>query len=491
MRDSTRSVKRASILIVSAIFLGWSPNDLSAQSGQSHLVTAEPMGTITSDFLQLGLIAAGAYLPDKTVHDVSIYKLTYSTVDVAGNPTVASGALYVPQSDADSIPLISYQHGTILNRDQVPSNRAEDPPGLFFSGYGYIVAMPDYLGLGDNPGLHPYLHWESEATASIDMVRAAREFLMDSLGIRDDKLYLAGYSQGGHATMAMHQYVHQHQMKEEFSIEASAPMSGPYALSGPQFEYIFSKDSTYSGSYFIPYIIASYQLVYGNLYTDYSQYYDPPYDSIFAAWEASGIFFDNFPIDSFPENYYVFMQDSVLDHVFEDPNHPLREDLRKNDLSDWAPLEPVRMLYCGMDMTVSPENAIFTEERMKVLGATDVQSVNVNPEFNHTTCAIPAFMYALEWFDTFSEEGTVSASFDSELPVVSLYPNPVSRWLTIETDINGGIVLRILSMDGQQVYERALEGQVQQIDLSRLPKGVYVLTISSRSYQISRKIVKL
>ena len=491
MRETTRSIKRASIPIISAIILGLSPNDLSAQSGPDYLVTAEPLGTITSDFLRLGLIAAGAYLPDKTVHDVSIYKLTYHTVDVAGNPTVASGALYVPRSDADSLPLISYQHGTIMNRDQVPSNRAEDPPGLFFSGYGYIVAMPDYLGLGDNPGLHPYLHWESEATASIDMVRAAREFLLDSLGIKDDALFLAGYSQGGHATMAMHRYVHLNQLDEEFSIEASAPMSGPYALSGPQFEYIFSKDSTYSGSYFIPYIIASYQLVYGNLYTDYSQYYDPPYDSIFAAWEASGIFFDNYPIDSFPENFYVFMQDSVLDHVFEDPSHPLNEDLRENDLYDWAPKEPVRMLYCGMDLTVSPENAIFTQEQMNLLGAADVLSVNVNPDYNHTTCAIPAFMYALEWFDGFSENGAVSALTVSEQPVVSLYPNPVSRWLTIETEITDRSMVSILSMDGQQVVETPLEGPVQQIDLSRIPKGVYVLTIRSGSYVISRKIVKL
>jgi hypothetical protein len=46
-------------------------------------------------------------------------------------------------------------------------------------------------------------------------------------------------------------------------------------------------------------------------------------------------------------------------------------------------------------------------------------------------------------------------------------------------------------MDGQQVVETPLEGPVQQIDLSRLPKGVYVLTIRSGSYVISRKIVKL
>ena len=40
--------------------------------------------------------------------------------------------------------------------------------------------MPDYLGMGESPGLHPYVHGESEATATLDMIRAAREFISDS-----------------------------------------------------------------------------------------------------------------------------------------------------------------------------------------------------------------------------------------------------------------------------------------------------------------------
>jgi hypothetical protein len=39
-----------------------------------------------------------------------------------------------------------------------------------------LSAMPDYIGMGGSPGLHPYVHAASEATASIDMIRAAREF---------------------------------------------------------------------------------------------------------------------------------------------------------------------------------------------------------------------------------------------------------------------------------------------------------------------------
>ena len=86
--------------------------------------------------------------------------------------------------------------------------------------------------MGDNPGIHPYVHWESEATASIDLIRASREFLMDSLEIWDNnQLFLTGYSQGGHSTMAIHKYIKVNNLQSEFNVVASAPMSGPYALS--------------------------------------------------------------------------------------------------------------------------------------------------------------------------------------------------------------------------------------------------------------------
>jgi hypothetical protein len=467
------------------------PMNTWAQGEGKYLVSVEELGTVSANVILLGLIATDAYLPGKTIHDVNMYKITYNTKDVFGVSTVASGAIYVPQMDTDSIPIISCQHGTVIDRNQVPSRSAGDPSGLFYSGYGYITSLPDYLGMGDNPGPHPYLHWESEATASIDLIRAAREFLHDSLQIWDGPLFLTGYSQGGHATMAVHKYIHTHGLQSEFNVTASAPMAGPYSLSYAQFDYIFNEDSTYSGSYYVPYIISSYQYVYGNLYQSYDQYYDPPYDSIFAAWESSGIFFDNFPIESLPKNLYEFMQDSVLDNVLKYPDHPLRRDLRENDLHNWVPREPVRLLYCGMDITVSPSCATSTMDTMLMLGATDVTAVDVNPVMDHTTCAIPAYLYALDWFESFSTGNSLDTSFDPAEPEIRIYPNPANSSLTIETGISGEYSIEIHSVNGQLVYDRILKGTIQYIDLSSFQKGVYFITIRTKQYTGTRKIVKL
>ncbi len=470
-------------------FLSLNQRFARAQENQQYLVSAAELGEVSSSVIQFGLIALDAYTPGRTIYDVKIYKLTYNTTDISGNPTVASGALYVPQSDADSVPLVSYQHGTVMDRSQVPSRRSDDPAGLFYSGNGYITTMPDYLGLGDNPGLHPYLHWESEATATIDLIRAAREFLRDSLHMGDSQLFITGYSQGGHATMAVHKYIQENGLKSEFNLTASAPMAGPYPLSFAQFDYIFSEDSTYSGSFYIPYIIASYQSVYGNLYTSHDQYYDPPYDSIFKAWETSGKFFDNYPMESLPRNFYEFMQDSVMDHLLEDPDHPFRANLRKNDLHNWAPQEPVRLIYCGMDITVPPSCATSTQDSMRMLGAPDVLAVNAGPEYNHSSCTLPAFLYALDWFESLSVELPVNTPVVAMGPDIVVYPNPSHGLMTVETGISGRYFIEIHSLSGQALYSGHAEGPVSRIDLTSLQKGIYFITITSEEFVATRRVI--
>ena len=365
-----------------------------------HFISATEIGNRNISKVQANLIWLGWDTSTMTLNAVKSYKILYNTTDVHGNPTIASGALYVPQTSRNTMPLISWQHGTVFQKSAVPSNNYSKGVGLLYSGNGYISTMPDYLGLGDNLGIHPYIHWESEATASIDLIRAAREFLRDSLQIRDNnQLFLAGYSQGGHSTMAVHKYIKINNLQNEFNVVASAPMSGPYALSIEQFDMVIGGDSIYNESLFIPYASASYQLVYGNLYANYNEYYDAPYDSQIESWLSPGGKWDALPV-----NCYEFMQDSVIFNIRNKPDHPVNVALRKNDLHNWLPLEPVHMLYCGMDSIVAPQNAITALNTMTELGAIDVKAINLDPNGDHGTCFNPAIKYALTWFDSLKVE---------------------------------------------------------------------------------------
>jgi len=101
-----------------------------------------------------------------------------------------------------------------------------------------------------------------------------------------------------------------------------------------------------------------------------------------------------------PDNYYDFMQDSVVYNIINNPNHPVNIDLRLNDLHNWVPDEPVRMLYCGMDSVVFPQNSIMTLDTMLALGATEVEALDLDPYGIHETCWIESFVYAVLWFDS-------------------------------------------------------------------------------------------
>ena len=165
---------------------------------------------------------------------VNWYQLVYETIDPIGARTVASGGLFLPQFTALNAPLFSFSHGTTVQTNEVASTlspSSEYPAGLLAAGNGFATVLADLLGLGSSPGLHPYLHARSEATASVDMLRAARNFCASNNFGLNGQLFIMGYSQGGHTCMALHRELETYHAAE-FTITASAPMSGPYRYVG-------------------------------------------------------------------------------------------------------------------------------------------------------------------------------------------------------------------------------------------------------------------
>jgi len=74
---------------------------------------------------------------------------------------------------------------------------------------------------------------------------------------------------------------------------------------------------------------------------------------------------------------------------------------------------------------------------------------------------------------------------------VSIYPNPTDGKLTIETNQPGYHSIEISSLNGQFIYSEELEDTAHQIDLSSFQKGVYFITIRSKDYVTTKKIIKL
>ena len=53
--------------------------------------------------------------------NVDYYKIEYNTIDGQGNPIIASGGLAIPDGGCDTLPILTYCHGTVLQKLDVPS----------------------------------------------------------------------------------------------------------------------------------------------------------------------------------------------------------------------------------------------------------------------------------------------------------------------------------------------------------------------------------
>ena len=71
-----------------------------------------------------------------------------------------------------------------------------------------------------------------------------------------------------------------------------------------------------------------------------------------------------------------------------------------------------------------------------------------------------------------------------------IYPNPANDLLTIETNQPGQYFFEITSLNGQLLYTNKMEGPTHQIDLSSYEKGLYFITVRSRDFVKTERIIK-
>jgi len=74
---------------------------------------------------------------------------------------------------------------------------------------------------------------------------------------------------------------------------------------------------------------------------------------------------------------------------------------------------------------------------------------------------------------------------------ISIFPNPANDRLSIGTDNPDHYSINIIPLNGQLIYSSTMEGTTHQIDLSSFQKGIYFITIRSKDFVITRKIIKL
>ena len=355
---------------------------------EDNLVEANVTGSRTAAELRFFIQLSGRDIdPEIFAYDVDVYNVVYSTT-YQDTEIEASGLVILPKTTT-AVPMISFHHGTIVEQADAPSVQSKSSEQVIsytaLASMGFITAVPDLIGFGKSKDIfHPYYVEEPTATAVIDLLRAAAT-LAEEKGVSfNSELFLAGYSQGGYATMASHKALEKNSL-EGFQLIASFPGAGGYDI-GALKEYFFSQE-TYNDPHYLAYVGMSYQSYYGE--DDLvGSFFNDPYagriPGLFDGLHSSG------DINAqLTNNVSALIKADILDGSNLDLAGFLQEKFEENSPVDWVPQVPVYLYHGEADVTVPYENSQITYETLIDNGASESNVQLVTIPGNHGTALEP------------------------------------------------------------------------------------------------------
>ena len=318
--------------------------------------------------------------------DIKIEKVSYPTVGAAGERTNATAALMLPSGDSADCqgdrPILLYAHGTTTDKDydftqvantQNPAVGESTLIAANFAAQGYIVVAPNYAGYDDSElDYHPYLVAEQQATDMADALDSAREIIArqkrandsDYVNVDDSgKLFISGYSQGGHVAMATARLLEQNNEP----VTAISPSSGPYALAAFG-DAIFAGNVNIGATRFAPLLATGLQKAYGNVYNNTTDIFTANYANTqlpsllsFSQLVAANKLPDNALFEAKPTNNPVLDQlsDSDLPFAFlgfADDNYLIKTDFRAAYVTDALQNPDSLVAKTGVLPAANPQN---------------------------------------------------------------------------------------------------------------------------------------
>lgn len=450
---------------------------------QPFLISTTYIKTYTKTQLDSLLDANG--IPSNLVNSqfaIKMYKLDYLCKNAFDSLVTASGLLVVPQ-DTCAFPICVYNHGTLSKKSEAPSNLfgAESFIGMSLASTGYVSIMPDYLGLGDGAGLHPYQHAKTEAYSNIYMLKALKEYCASNNINLSNQLFLMGYSQGGHASMATQRMIEQN-YNTEFTVSACAPMSGAYDMSGIMLDVLVGNNPTSTPASF-PYIVLSWNPIYHG-YTNISNVFKAPYDSLMPQlFDGNHSFGSIHPL--LPSIVRNMFDSTYLYNFLNNPSDPFRLGLVDNNTyTNWTPVAPMRMFYCTMDTQVPYQNAIIARDSLRAHGCTTCNTEVVNTLVDHEECAHYAVFSAKHFIDSIRVNPCIPSGIANQVKLkndIEIYPNPASGIIYLDNSIDHQYEIAIIDITGRIVYEEKNYENKKPIKIDYLDNGVYSIMIKSKT----------
>ncbi len=343
-------------------------------------VKLTPLKTIPTIEARLLLTLAG--VKGISVNNaVDLYRMQYS-IQAGGKHIQLSGLLALPRG-MEPRRLVSFQHGTTTTRGAVPSR--PDGTGIAaaitFAGNGYALVLPDYPGLGESEGRHPYYVADAIGPAIVGMIEAAQRLE----GVPNAPVFLAGFSEGGWASLAALRIME----ADGKQILGSAQVAGAYDLRHGALSAAM-KGGAPSDSLYLAYA------AWGQ-----SAYYGHPLDSVLTPEYATlveRLFAGAKPVEilkALPDTPRTMFNQDFLNAYDHDTDHWYLDAFAANSLIDVTPHAPLRLYYGSTDKDVLPDEALKASRVMQARGA-HVAAIDVGP-VGHDASMLAAAPLILAW----------------------------------------------------------------------------------------------
>ncbi|MCP9767694.1 phospholipase [Lacihabitans sp. LS3-19] len=338
--------------------------------------------------------AQGSTLTFLVRSGISLHKISYQTKTVEGDLITASGAIIIPTDISEPLALASLQHGTITNESQAPSyfnTSSESSLGMLLASSGFIVAMPDYLGYGDSKSYpHPYEHKKGLSQANVDFLLAVKEFLKNEGTNWNQNLLLAGYSEGGYATLATQKLIEE-EYSSFFNLKASSCGAGAYDKTQTVNAFVNFKTSgevVNNRSYI--WVLLTYNRLYG-FNRPASDYFVEPY--------ASQIEKNAQNVD-IPLSFDEILKTSFKDGIKNNTELDWISAFNDNDLVSWKSKIPTRLYHGDADTYVPFFNSQSAQVGMTAKGSPSVTLEKITGG-THGSSISTFFLGTLDLFNTY------------------------------------------------------------------------------------------
>lgn len=383
-------IKSTPFLALLAIFFIVSCSKETTVTAPVVLQTSNDLLGRTSGELKTFIGQSGISLStDNLLYNVELYSVTYKTT-YQGNIIKASGLVILPNT-ISSVGMVSFQHGTIASHAEAPSVLPLNDEQLILyaalASSGFVTVIPDFIGFGSSSNLiHPYYVQEATATSIIDLLKAAKELATQKKISFNGKLFLAGYSQGGYATMATHKALEKTPV-EGFNLIASFPSSGGYDVKGMQ-NYFFNLN-TYKEPFFLAYVAMAYQTYY-NWTQPLSDFFQSKYANVIPGLfdgSKDGDQINSALNDTIPK----LVNTDLLATIDTNTKYQyIVTAFNQNSLLDWTPTKKMFMYHGDADITVPFQNSVDTYNKLIANGAsTSTVTFTPLPGATHGTGVVP------------------------------------------------------------------------------------------------------